>query len=271
VAKPARNEGPGAGAEPARAKRSRAPQPGVPLAAPQVPDPNEEVVVRPYMRGTLALLSAMPADCPIDEAGLARAVGRRSAGWGRFVAQLQELRLADDVALDCQPLLLATPAGLVLREQLCRQKRPAAAKAPTLIERLGLEPLAMLETLAELGPLRLVDVLAACHHLPGNNREPPLARSRFQGLTRKARLVEVVPGDELLEPALRRYRVTDAAWRIVAARRRLHPAAYDLTAFAACLAARHLPAGGRDGVPLATPLRRRPRRRPPIPGQLSLF
>ncbi|MEK0085824.1 hypothetical protein [Benzoatithermus flavus] len=234
-------------------------------------DPNEEVVVRPYMRGTLALLAAMPADRPVDEASLARAVGGRTPGWARFVEQLLDLRLADEVSLDGRPLLLLpTPAGLVLREQLCRPRKPVAVER-TLLERIGLEWLAMLEALAEFGPLRLSEVLAACRHLPGDNREVPLARSRFTGLTRRRRLIEIVPGDELLEPAMRRYRVTDAAWRIVAARRRLHATAYDLEPFARCLAAMRAPADRPAPAGAAAVLRRRQRRRPPVPGQLSLF
>jgi hypothetical protein len=241
-------------------------------AARAAADPNEEIVIRPYMRGTLALLAALPADGPVDDAALARAVGRRTAAWSRFVAQLLELRLADDVGIDRRPLLLVTPAGLMLREQLCRGPRRTLPGTKTLLERLGLEPLAILEALAELGPLRLADVVAGCHLLPGNNREPPLARSRFAGLTRHRHLAEIVPGDEVLEPGLRRYHATDTAWRIVAARRRLHPTAYDLGAFAGWLTAVRATAGRGRGEPvrLQAPPRRR-RRSLPIPGQLSLF
>jgi hypothetical protein len=234
-------------------------------------DPNEEVVVPPYLRGTLALLAALPADRPTDATSLAKAVGRRTAGWNRFVGQLLELRLADDVGLDGRPLLLATPAGLLLRERLCqkprRSSKPVATSA-TLLERLGLERLALLEAVAEFGPLRLTDLLAGCRHLPGTNREPPLLRSRFAALARRPRLLEPVPGAEVSaasEPGAGRYHATDAAWRVVAARRRLHPDAYDLGPFAGFLAAQRAEARS----PL--PRRRRPRRPRTIPGQLSLF
>jgi hypothetical protein len=248
------------------AKPARAP-------AATAPDPNADVVVRPYMRGTLALLGAMPLDRPIDETRLARAVGGRSAAWTRFVDQLLEFRLADEVGLDRHPrLLLPTPAGLVLRDQLCRQRKPAPEERRTLLDRIGLETLALLEALAEFGPLSLAEIVEACGSLPGNNREAPLARCRFLNLTRRRRLVEIVPGDEVHEPAIRRYRVTDAAWHIVAARRRLHAAAYDLTAFARCLAAMRVPLG-TSPRPAGHPAiaRRRLRRRPAAPGQLSLL
>jgi len=230
-------------------------------------DPNEEIVLRPYLRGTLALLAALPSDRPIGLRTLARAVGGQSPAWDRFVDQLLELRLADDVGLDARPLLLVTPAGLILREQLSRpQQRTAPRGGPTLLKRLRPERLALLEALAELGPLTLGEVVAACRHLPGYLREPPLARSEFLALVRRHRLVEPVPGDEALEPARRRHRAADAAWRVVAARRRLHPAAYSLTAFAACLT--ELRAG--RGYPTGGTARPR-RRRAPVPGQLSLF
>jgi hypothetical protein len=229
-------------------------------------DPNEEIVLRPYLRGTLALLVALPSDRPIGLGALARAVGGQTPAWDRFVGQLVELRLADDVGLDARPLLLITPAGLILREQLSQPQRTASRGGPTLLERLRPERLALLEALAEVGPLTLGEVIAACRHLPGHLREPPLARSEFLALARRRRLVEPVPGDEALEPAKRRHRAADAAWRVVAARRRLHPSAYSLTAFAACLAELRL---GRNR-PVGASTRPR-RRRSPVPGQLSLF
>ena len=230
-------------------------------------DPNEEVVIPPYMRGTLALLAALPADRPLSTAELARLVGGRTQAWQRLVDQLVTLRLADDVGLDGRPLLLATPAGLVLRARLCRPGHVPAHTAQNLIERLGLERLALLEAVAELGPLSLADLLAACEHLAGNNREPPLARSRFLAMTRRHRLLEPVPEDELVELPRRRYRATDAAWHIVAARRRLHAEAYDLTAFAARVTA--LRATGTGEPASSRPRRRRPQ--PGPPAQLRLL
>lgn len=270
---PAKPAGDAAGSKRAPAERAAPPKRRAKApAAAAPPDPNEEVVVRPYMRGTLALLGAMPLDRPIDEMRLAKAVGGRSAGWKRFIEQLLELRLADEVGLERRPrLLLPTPAGLVLRERLCRQRRPADEHR-TLLDRLGMETVALLEALAEFGPLSLSEALAACASLPGNNREAPLARSRFLQLTRRLHLVEIVPGDEPLDLAIRRFRVTDAAWRIVAARRRLHGSSYDLTAFARALAAMRVPPEAAKQAPgHPAILRRRPRRRPAIPGQLSLF
>lgn len=232
-------------------------------------DPNEEVVLPPYLRGTLALLAALPADRPVGPAELARAVGGRTAAWDRFLGQLTERRLADDVGLDGRPLLLATPAGLILREQVCRPSGNArAAKAAlSLLDRLGLERVALLEAIAQLGPLSLADVLAACRCLPGHLREPAPARSAFLAMTRRHRLIEPVPGDESLDPARRRYRAADAAWRIVAARRRLHPSAYDLGPFAARLAA--MRAEARPALVGRGP-RRRPARAAPS-GQLRLL
>lgn len=228
-------------------------------------DPNLEIVVQPYLRGTLALLAALPADRPVGAAELARLIGGRTPAWPSFLAQLLGLRLADDVGLDGRPLFLISPAGLILRGQLCRPAHVPASVAQTLLDRLGLERLALLEALAEQGPLSLREVVEACADLPGNNREPPLARSRFLAMTRRHRLLEPVPEDELIDVEHRRYRATDAAWRIVAARRRLHPAAYDLTPFATRIAAT------RADRPAVDALRRRGRRRSSAPGQLSLF
>lgn len=246
----------GARAEPtARSKRA--------CAAPAF-DPNLEVVVQPYMRGTLALLAALPADRPVGAAELARLVGGRTPAWPAFLAQLLALRLADDVGLDGRPLLLISPAGLVLRGQLCRPAHVPASTAQSLLDRLGLERLALLEALAEHGPLSLSELVQSCDALPGANREPPLARSRFLAMTRRHRLLEPVPEDELAPLEQRRYRATDAAWHIVAARRRLHATAYDLSTFAARIAAL------RADRPDVAAVRRR-RRRPAVPGQLSLF
>lgn len=231
---------------------------------------DEAVVVRPYMRGTLDLLVALPADRPIDEAGLARLVGRRSPAWPRLLAQLLELRLADDVSLDRHPLLLVTPAGLLFRERLGQPPVLTAPSEPTLLERAGIERLALLEALAEFGPLRVDEILAACRHLPGDICAATLARSRFMSLIKKRRLVEIVPDDTVVVPALRRYRATDAVWQIVAARRRLHPDAYDLGAFAARIAAMRAGSGKAASGSAGTSLRRR-RRKLPVPGQLSLL
>lgn len=223
------------------------------------------------MRGTLALLAALPADRPLTTAELARLVGGRTPAWQRLLAQLVELRLADDVGLDGRPLLLATPAGLVLRARLCRPGHVPAHTAQNLVERLGLERLALLEAVAEQGPLSLTGLLAACGQLPGNNCEPPLARSRFLAMTRRHHLLEPVPEDELTELPRRRYRATDAAWHIVAARRRLHPEAYDLTGFAAAVAgARALDRAAADASGARPPSQRR--RRPAAPAaQLRLL
>jgi hypothetical protein len=253
-------------AEGRQAKRARS----APIAGDAEIDPNEEIVLRPYMRGTLALLSMLPADRPIEEAELQRAAGRPSPSWSKFVTQLIDMRLVETIGIDQRQMFLITPAGLVLRRQICLKPRPRPDEGPTLLDLVGLERLAILEAVAAFGPLQLPELVDARSHLPGSNREAPLARSRFIELARNARMLEVIPGDESLPPAARHYRATDMAWRLIAARRRLHPFAYDLSTFGRLIALLRSsePAPGKPKPRLALPRRRH---QPAAPGQLSLL